>query len=122
MKKLLTLSLIVFAFAANAQKPSTLAKADKAELQRVVDLSSKDIQLSDTAQWQLPLTAKQQAALKEIDDRLAQITAEYAKAQEAKSQYLKAIVEGKDVDVKNVIDVFYEAGVLTFKETNRKKP
>lgn len=130
MKKLITLGLIVFAFSAcgqdvynvksvNQRGGVTTAKAES--IQQVVN-ESKPVHVSDTAQWQIELTAKQRAALKELDDRISAIQTEYAKAQEAKSVYLKAIVEGKDVDVKNVIEPLYENGVLSFKEYKPKKP
>ncbi len=104
MKNLfIILSLLLFSFAAKAQEAADTTKADKRK------------------SWEIQLNEKQLAAITEIDAKIAQLNNEFAKLQEARTQYFKAILEAKDIDVAKITDFQYKQGKLVFVELKPRK-
>lgn len=103
MRKLILLHLVLtFALCARAQE-SDSTKTEKRK------------------NWTIELTPKQVAAVADIDYRINQLSTELAKLQEAKTQYVKAIVESKDIDVSKLTDFQYKDGKLIFVELKPRR-
>lgn len=74
--------------------------------------------------WVIELNDKQQAAMSNFDQSAQtmqmQFQIQYNAVLEQKNVYLKAILEGKKVDVNKITEFKYENGKLTFIETKEK--
>lgn len=103
------IALILISIASFAQKDSTSVDS--------VKIKKKE--------WKIELNDKQKAAMTNFDlttERLQQqFQMQYNAIIEQKNVYLKAILEGKEIDITKVHDFKYDKGVLTFIEDLVKK-
>jgi hypothetical protein len=93
-KSILLICLLILSLSAFAQSDTT--KIDKGK------------------KWEIELNDKQQAAILEFDGRLLQLASDYQKVQEAKSNYIRAILEAKDITIANVTDFVIKDRKLIF--------
>lgn len=102
-----------------AENDSVKQEPPKTEIKADAGKESK----SDTwtKSWNIKLNDKQVAAINAIDAQVNQLNADYAKLIEAKNQYLKAILEAKDIDVSKIDKFQIKDGKLTFEEIRKKQ-